>query len=277
MPSTEKAQQTNGTSDVKNGSAPLPLPTTATKPRSLAHKMVEIMACVDRVAKNGNNASQGYKFAQATDVYDAVRSELAQRFVLMLPSVEKSEFFEAPTKSGGVMRFCTLHVRFDFTDAETGEISSARIVGSGSDSGDKAPYKAMTGATKACLINTFLIPTGDDPEHEPKQSKAPPPAGAEALKQRMRSAPPSPPQPQGGAVFPNYGALKGQPVYGAALKDLDYYASGARKTLADPAKSNFHNKERALLAAIDAEIMRQRTSMPDDNEPPPPGDEDAPY
>lgn len=38
--------------------------------------------------------------------------------------------------------------------------------GEGRDRGDKAPYKALTGALKYALIQTFLIATGDDPEHE---------------------------------------------------------------------------------------------------------------
>ena len=38
--------------------------------------------------------------------------------------------------------------------------------GEGLDRGDKAGYKAYTGAVKYFLANTFLVPTGDDPETE---------------------------------------------------------------------------------------------------------------
>jgi hypothetical protein len=250
-------------------------------------KLVEVMAAVDHVAKNGNNASQNYKFAQAADVYAAVRGELAKRFVIPIPTVLSAEFHDKPTRNGGSMTYCTAKVRYDFTDAETGEVMSAEMVGSGSDSGDKSVYKAMTGATKACLINTFLIPTGDDPENEPKQSKAPPPAGMEGLKQRATASPPRPPPPPGGVVFPNYGTAKGKPVRGASLRDLEYYKGGALRTLGDPSKANFHAKERALIEAIDLEISRQRRAAEQSapapygsdgaDEPPPPGDEDAPF
>jgi hypothetical protein len=37
-------------------------------------------------------------------------------------------------------------------------------VGEGEDRGDKAAYKAITGATKYWVMKTFLISTGDDPE-----------------------------------------------------------------------------------------------------------------
>jgi hypothetical protein len=69
--------------------------------------------------------------------------------------------------------------------------------------------------------------------------------------------PPPPASAGDGPVFPNYGQSRGQPVAGATQRDLEFYASGCRRTLADPAKSRFHDKERVLLAAIEAELARQ--------------------
>ena len=97
-----------------------------------------------------------------------------------------------------------------------------------------------------------------------------------------------------GEVFPNYGRSKGGPIVGATMQDLEYYANGARRSLADPSKSRWHDKERQLLAAIEAEIARQQGGggggggggrgggrggygSQDDNEPPPPGDGDRPF
>lgn len=111
----------------------------------------------------------------------------------------------------------------------------------------------------------------------------------------------------GGApvVFPNYGRAKGAPIKGAALEELEYYANGARRSLADPSKERFHDKERALLAAIEAEIEGRdtqttrsrprgpadpppdysprpsgpsyRDAPPDDDDPPLPTDDDEPF
>jgi hypothetical protein len=87
-----------------------------------------------------------------------------------------------------------------------------------------------------------------------------------------------------GLVFPNYGRSKGLPVFGASLQDLDFYANGSRRTLADPGKARFHDKERQFLSALEAEITRQRgggggddVPPPDDGDAPPPGDDDAPF
>lgn len=103
--------------------------------------------------------------------------------------------------------------------------------------------------------------------------------------------------------FPNYGRSKGKPIAGAATEELEYYANGARRSLADPTKDRFHEKERALLAAIEAELAGRDTDdrrprgpavddayepprptgpsytsgPPDDFEPPPISDEDIPF
>ncbi|ATB51405.1 hypothetical protein [Corallococcus macrosporus] len=61
-----------------------------------------------------------------------------------------------------------------------------------------------------------------------------------------------------GMVFPNYGRSKGAPIVGASMGDLEFYANGARRTLNDASKSRWHDKERQLLAAIEAEIARQQ-------------------
>lgn len=76
-----------------------------------------------------------------------------------------------------------------------------------------------------------------------------------------------------GMVFPNYGRSKGTPIRGASRQDLEFYANGARRTLADPGKARFHEKERALLQAIEAELAREQGGSLQE-EPPPPGDDD---
>ena len=101
-----------------------------------------------------------------------------------------------------------------------------------------------------------------------------------------------------GEVFPPYGRSKGLPIKGATMGDLEFYANGSKRSLADPAKARWHEKERSLLAAIDAEIVRQGGSPNADvppprsssggrsssqsapsfgEEPPPPSDDDIPF
>lgn len=77
------------------------------------------------------------------------------------------------------------------------------------------------------------------------------------------SAPGEPP-----TVFPPYGRSRGMPIHGASGQDLEFYATGARRTLADPSKARFHDKERALLTAIEAEQARQGGGGGAEEEPP---------
>lgn len=86
-----------------------------------------------------------------------------------------------------------------------------------------------------------------------------------------------------GMVFPPYGRSKGAPIVGASIKDLEFYASGCRRTLDDPAKSRWHEKERVLLAAIEAELARQGAGgdnggfSSDEDGPPAYTDDDVPF
>jgi hypothetical protein len=72
-----------------------------------------------------------------------------------MPTVEEA------TKEGD---FARVTMRFRFIDADTGESIESVFLGEGQDKGDKAFYKAYTGAVKYVLMKTFLVATGDDPE-----------------------------------------------------------------------------------------------------------------
>jgi hypothetical protein len=61
-----------------------------------------------------------------------------------------------------------------------------------------------------------------------------------------------------GMVFPPYGRSKGAPIAGASVQDLEFYIQGSRRSLDDPSKSRWHDKERVLLAAMEAELARQK-------------------
>ena len=75
-------------------------------------------------------------------------------------------------------------------------------------------------------------------------------------------------------VFPPYGRSKGAPIAGASVQDLEFYISGSRRSLDDPSKARWHEKERVLLAAMEAELARQKggggggggSSAPSDDE-----------
>ena len=63
-------------------------------------------------------------------------------------------------------------IMFTLTDCETGFFEETVITGEGMDKGDKAGYKAYTGALKYYLADTFLVATGDDPEKDSPEQTA---------------------------------------------------------------------------------------------------------
>jgi hypothetical protein len=81
-----------------------------------------------------------------------------------------------------------------------------------------------------------------------------------------------------GPVFP-FGKVKGQPIAGAKAEDLEWFAKAMREAVAAPEKVKYKDQNAALLAAIEAELARQRSGTvtkaivngpPDPAGPPPP-------
>lgn len=152
--------------------------------KSLVRKLAEVMAEVGRVPKRGRNEFHHYDYATEADIAEAVRAGLASRRVMMIPSVESLSFRELDTKGGGKQTVATVSVRYRVYDGDSGEsLDIGPICGEGQDAGDKATYKALTGATKYALLKTFLIPTGDDPEAETAAPSSHPPAHERARRE----------------------------------------------------------------------------------------------
>lgn len=117
-------------------------------------------------------------------------------------------------------------------------------------------------ARQALLDGAVAFAAGDRSDRERQRALCEAAkAYTRAFDEAAANPPGAPERPaSAGAVFPNYGGAKGQPVEGASVRDLEYYANGARRCLADESKARFHAKERALLAAIEAELARRGES-----------------
>lgn len=145
----------------------------ATQPeeRSLHRKLTEVMAAIDWQPKTGRNTAQGYNFVSVERIKDSVRGPLAKQHVMVYTSIKSVERSEFVTKSLTTMFHVTVQGEVTFADADSGEMFTVEAAGEAMDSGDKALNKAQTALVKYALINTFLIPTGDDPDAETPESK----------------------------------------------------------------------------------------------------------
>lgn len=120
------------------------------------------------VQKKGqmNAAGANYKFAKESDFIEAIRPAMIENGLTLNPSgISSLHHDQYQNKSGtptnrvvGVFTF-----RLSHTSGESIQVSA---LGEGIDTGDKASYKAMTGALKYALRQTMLIETGDDPDNE---------------------------------------------------------------------------------------------------------------
>ncbi len=133
---------------------------------ALAKKMVLAVSEIDAVDKRGKNTKQDYAYVKATDVAAEVRKVLVKHGIAFDYDVLSTERWDKPTNSGGMQFFIQIEVAVTFTDQDTGESRTVKTIGWGSDTGDKAPYKAMTGALKYALRMNFLIPDESDPEND---------------------------------------------------------------------------------------------------------------
>lgn len=131
---------------------------------NLAQKLAAVAGAVKYLQKDGYNSHHRYMYVSEAALAKAVSAELAKQGVAMIP------FCEDMRVEGSLY---TVFMRYDFTDGEN--TLSVRTVGQGQDKQDKGAYKAMTGALKYALRQTFLIPTGDDPEEEEAPQRAQPP------------------------------------------------------------------------------------------------------
>ena len=142
------------------------------KPMSLRQKLGEVRRRIGYIQKRGYNERHNYNYVAAADIAGTVGDILAELGVVVIPRLESISYEpHAPGRADSV-RVARVIMAYTFTDENSTEEITARVAGEGLDAGDKASYKAMTGALKYALLQSFLLATGDDPEEERADSRA---------------------------------------------------------------------------------------------------------
>jgi hypothetical protein len=134
---------------------------------NLRQKLAVVRRRLVYVQKRGYNPRFNYNYVTAADIAGAVGDILAELGVVIVPRLE-SISHEATRVQGrtDAEHVARVVMSYSFVDVDTAEEITVKTAGEGLDSGDKAPYKAMTGALKYALLQSFLLATGDDPEEE---------------------------------------------------------------------------------------------------------------
>lgn len=113
--------------------------------------------------RDGNNTYDHYNYfseAQYKELFTGLFSK--HKLESNFTEIEYSTFEGSEKQANGRMP----KIEFYLIDTETGFFETSVITGEGIDKGDKAGYKADTGALKYYLALKFMVATGDDPEKE---------------------------------------------------------------------------------------------------------------
>jgi hypothetical protein len=126
--------------------------------RNIYQRINEVRKEVAYVQKDAQ--IQGYKGVTHDNVTAALRNSLIRNGILVIPQVAES----TTERDGKTTRYAgTFDVAFVNVDARE-DVFSVRVDAHAFDSGDKAPGKALSMATKLAELKVFTLETGENEE-----------------------------------------------------------------------------------------------------------------
>lgn len=176
---------------------------------SVYKKLLAAQSQIKSVPKNGYNKFSNYAYATETDVINYIGPILNDVGLFHSCETVSREVHFTEADKGYLVR-AVVDVLLIFVDPED---DSKHVVASNGyahdKNGDKALFKAITGATKYAYLKGLGIPTGDDPEHDSKEDEDR--AKAQYAPKPASKAPAKPAEPDPRAGFIEmYGKLKAQ-------------------------------------------------------------------
>lgn len=141
---------------------------------AMIHKaMLAVMRNIKEISKDQKNQHFRYNFRGIDQVYNVLHPLLKKNGIYQRPEV-----VEHHIQRDGKTVTAVLIVDYHFV-AEDGSSVNTRVIGMGADTGDKATNKALSGAHKYALLQTFVIPCDGMDEQDASdfqyESKAQPP------------------------------------------------------------------------------------------------------
>ncbi len=206
----------------------------------LAAALAKAQGAMEAAKADATNSGYGKKYATLASVWDACRKPLADNGLAVIQRV------------GGDER--RIIITTDLIHGESGEFARSRVVVPAETDGRRNTAQAM-GTSISYLRRYQLAAMVGIAQEDDDAESAGKPAPKRDGDREPRSA-----SSAGPVTFPNFGKAAGQPIQGAALKDLEFYAERMRESIASPDKANFKTKNEAMLKAIEAEIAHQRGS-----------------
>ena len=137
------------------------------EPKNIYVKMAVVLASIGYLQKDKRNTGQGYSYLSEAKLKDKIREQFVEQGLIFAYSTTGSREYEiTPTAKGTKMFVTEAWGVWSIIDSESNQQMAGEWRGTGSDTGDKGLYKAITGGIKYVFNTMFLIPTGDDPEND---------------------------------------------------------------------------------------------------------------
>lgn len=134
---------------------------------NIYQKINEVMKKIEYLAKDDKVefGATKYKAISEEKVTTAVRKQLVEQGIIILPISQESSVTELIRTEKSVNQRADVHTRYRIQNIDdVNDFIEVESNGSGVDTQDKAIGKAMTYAYKYMLLRTFAIPTGEDPD-----------------------------------------------------------------------------------------------------------------
>lgn len=140
---------------------------TQKREKNLHERLLLIMEEMGSIEKLGFNDFNKYAYVKESDISKKLQPLLAKHGVFISSSITDIDSSTVKNKKGEDQNFVRVSVTYTIINASNPE-DRFNVVsyGDGIDSGDKALYKASTGAHKYFLIRNFNLGSDEDTEKE---------------------------------------------------------------------------------------------------------------
>lgn len=144
---------------------------------NLFKKIFKVQCSLQKIQKGGTNNFSKYEYARLGDVLDPLRPILFENGLYLVQTYDMVDVSVDYTDKGYHTKATVLCTTSVFDSDETGVHYSVKSIGFAMDkNGDKAVYKAMTGARKYGITSLFCLDwDATDPEDDSQEYFRPDP------------------------------------------------------------------------------------------------------
>lgn len=225
----------------------------------LAQKIAKIRRELKYTEKRGFNAFHRYNYVMAEDIAAELGKTLAEHNIIIRRDDLDVQYAEVKNAKNEPEIEARVVCSYILIDGDSDDSIAYASAGAGRDKGDKAIYKAWTGAFKYFFIQAFSMPLGADPEEHDGQAEGgegagrveerPPAAAGLGHTSTGVSTPAPTPPPEANALLkrkPTHpdAVMMPKPTDKASKEQRQALVKMAREVMSGPAEAEIWLKKR---------------------------------